>query len=72
MTTGALQKKLNELWNTQDLMSRFRVTAMTIHLWRENRGLPALVIPGDKRDTVRFIPLDVQNWARVNDVPMYG
>jgi hypothetical protein len=71
MKSVALQKKLDDLWSTQDLMVRFRVTAMTIHLWRENRALPALVIPGAKRPTVRFVPTEVENWAKSNKVQMF-
>lgn len=72
MKSNALQKRLTDCWNTQDLMRRFRVTAMTIHLWRDQRGLPAVIIPGDKRPTIRFIPEEVQKWAKDNNVIMYG
>jgi hypothetical protein len=58
---------LASLWTTQDLAEMFSVTPMTIHLWRENLGLPDLPIPGMARDAVRFIPDEVVQWAKANN-----
>jgi hypothetical protein len=55
---------LEELWTVQELARRAHRTAYTIHLWRANKGLPAVVIPGDQRATIRFVPNDVRKWAR--------
>lgn len=64
--TNVLQKQLDGLlrqtWTAQDIRDRYHVTAMTVHLWR-GRGLPAVVIPGTARPTVRFVKSDVIAWA---------
>ena len=65
-----LQTQLNRLWTQNDLADKFGVTGMTIHLWRNNRGLPTIVIPGKARDAVRFAPEEVRRWARENNVKM--
>lgn len=65
--TNRLQKQINGLWTAQEICERWGVTAMTVHLWR-NRGLPALSIPGYARDAVRFVPEDVKNWTKRNDI----
>lgn len=69
--TQTIQNLVNELWTVPELTRRFRVTAQTIHLWRANRGLPAIVIPGDRRPSVRFVPGEVEGWASGNGVTMY-
>lgn len=72
MSTTALQKKLNSLWTVQQLCQKTKpsVTPMTIHLWRANRGLPAVVIAGDKRPAIRFVPADIRRWAKRNQVEL--
>lgn len=73
MDTQNLRTELDELWTTQDLIKRFRVTAMTIRQWRqrEGRALPALVLKGAGRDAVRFVPREVIAWAEQHKVRMW-
>lgn len=67
MNSAELQKHLNGSWTAQDVCTEYGVTAMTVHLWRA-RGLPAIVIPGQKRPAIRFVPSEVKAWTRTNGV----
>jgi hypothetical protein len=67
-----LQKLLASCWTINDMVERFRVSGMTIHNWRNFRGLPAVVITGEVRPALRFIPSEVTAWAKTNNVKMYG
>lgn len=64
------QRKLSALWTTQDVARLFDVTPMTVHLWRLNRGLPTVVIPGTLRNAVRFEREAVLAWACARNVRM--
>lgn len=66
MRSSALQRQLEGLWTTQDLIRRFRKSAMTIHQWRQSRALPALVLEGDGRPAIRYVPDEIRAWALVN------
>ena len=66
-----LEKELSDLWTTDVLVQKFRVSPMTLWVWRSKRGLPTLSLPGKKRDSVRFIPAEVTKWAKENKVEMY-
>jgi len=59
-----LQKQLNALWTVQDVCAEYGVTPMTVHLWRTNRSMPAVVINGHGRPAVRFVPAEVRKWAK--------
>lgn len=72
MNSTELQRLLERCWTINDLSEVFRVSGMTIHNWRTFRGLPALVIPGDSRPALRFIPNEVLKWAKDNDVKVYS
>lgn len=69
--TTILQDQLNKLWTTTDLCRRFKKEPMTIYLWRRDRKLPAIIIPGSSRPTVRFVPDDVRKWAANNNIRVY-
>jgi hypothetical protein len=71
MKSKAIQKQVDGLWTVGDLRHRFRVTGMTVHLWRTNRGLPAVVIGGGLRPTIRFVPAEVRTWAKSVGLEMY-
>ena len=58
-----LRTQLGALWDSHDLCDHFGVTPMTIYLWRKNRGLPSISIPGTGRPAVRFNPQEVIAWA---------
>ena len=69
MRSKKLQSELDKLWTCQDLRRRLRVkdrapSMMTIHLWRKHKGLPSIVIKGDSRPSVRFVPEEVRSWAK--------
>ncbi len=72
MSGAELQRFLDKCWTINDMIAAFRVTGMTIHNWRTQRGLPAIVISGDRRPALRFMPSEVAEWARQNDVPMHN
>jgi hypothetical protein len=63
--TKRIQKQLEGLLTTQDLCRKYNVTAMTINHWRR-RGMPAVVIDGSERDTVRFVPEETCRWIGMN------
>lgn len=71
IATRQLQNQLRALWTTADVCRVFKVTSMTVITWRQNRGLPALEVPGTKRPAIRFIPNEVLAWAKRNDVPIH-
>jgi hypothetical protein len=70
LTGAELQKFLDRCWTINDMINAFQVTGMTIHNWRAQRGLPTVVISGDRRPALRFMPSEVAEWARRNNVPM--
>lgn len=73
MTTKKNQKlsdELTKLWTVADLVEIFGKSSMTIHIWRRKKLLPTIVIAGRGRDTIRFSPESVEQWAKVNDIPM--
>jgi hypothetical protein len=72
IATRQLQNQLRALWTTADVCRLFKVTSMTVITWRQNRGLPALEVPGTKRPAIRFIPSEVLAWAKRNDVLTYS
>lgn len=72
MNSKALERALRDCWTVSDLQKRFRKSGMTIHLWRVNRGLPAVVIEGSGRAAIRFIPEEVRAWAEKMEQKMYS
>lgn len=60
----------NELLTTQDLVEMFGRTELTISNWREQFGLPYVVIPGNERDAIRFRENKVRKWAERQGVPI--
>ena len=66
VTSKRLQKILDGLLNTQDLMRAFDKSAMTIFLWRTRKGLPHVIVRGDSRPTIRYRKPDVIDWAHRN------
>jgi len=66
-TTSNLQARLASLMTTRDVADMFGVTSMTVHLWRMNRGLPVIVIPGDTRPAIRYDRADVVSWAAAQE-----
>lgn len=68
MHSSDIQRLVDRLLTVQDLCRRFDVTAMTINHWRnrETGKLPSVVIKGDRRPSIRFVPSDVSKWARVH------
>ena len=53
----------DDYWTVQDICDEYGVVPMTVHNWRTKQGLPAEIIPGRKRDAVRFKKKDVEKWA---------
>lgn len=61
-----VQIYLNTLMTSNQTARAFKVSEMTIRAWRLSKGLPALVITGEQRPTVRFDPVMLKNWAAQN------
>lgn len=72
LTTSELMEQLANCWTVNDVAEAFSVTTMTVHNWRAQRGLPTVLMQGDARPAVRFVPADVLKWARDNRVPVRG
>ena len=53
------------------LQKLFGKSSITLELWRKNKGLPFVVIPGDGRPAIRFVLADVLAWAKANSVPTF-
>lgn len=66
-----IQQLLDSLLTTYDLARKFKRTSMTISLWRRQRDLPAVVIKFGRRNVIRFVARDVQEWARKNKIPIF-
>jgi hypothetical protein len=73
-TTEQIQHALDKarLWTTEDLLTRLPVTSMTITNWRNHKQFPAVVISGEERPSLRFVPKDVATWARANGYSVPG
>lgn len=50
----------------KDLVKLFRRSELTIHIWKRDKGLPHIRIPGSGRDTIRFDRPSVLTWAKEN------
>jgi len=68
--TKRLQKELNACWTVQVMSSIFEVSTTTIHDWRRDLNLPAVVIPGESRPALRFVPSEVKVWAKAYNKSM--
>lgn len=66
-----IMTQLSSLWTTADLCRLFDRTPMTITLWRRNKNLPTITIPGGLKPTVRFVPADVLAWAKANNIEVH-
>lgn len=63
MKSSDLQRAINRTWTTTRLAARYRTSVMTIHQWRK-QGMPAVVINGDSRPSVRFVFSEVSRWIK--------
>ena len=55
----------------KDICQFFRKTTVTIREWRESRGLPFVVIPGDGKNLIRYRLELVIPWATREKVRMF-
>ena len=67
-TAKLLNRQFRDLWTVNDLCAALSVTPVTVHTWRKNKDLPTVILPGNLRDTVRFVPEEIETWARANDL----
>jgi hypothetical protein len=71
-THGELIRRLvAELVDTSYLCRVFNRSDLTVQLWRQNKGLPHVVIKGDKRDAIRYYLPEVTEWAARNNVRIF-
>ena len=73
MVSGrVIQDALLRAWSSQETARRLGVTTMTLFNWRlrDDDPIPSLHIPGEKRNSVRFLPDEVRSWARRNRRPL--
>ena len=54
-------KRLGDLLTTRELARLFKVSRIAVNNWR-NKGCPCVLIPGDARDTPRYVVADVVAW----------
>ena len=62
---------LTGLITIQEVCRIFGKTRLTVKQWRDVRGLPYVLIPGDGRDDVRYRRKDVLAWAKANKVRVH-
>lgn len=70
MKSSKIQKQVDNLLTVKDLQLLFRVSVQTIHVWRNQKQLPCIIIEGDQRPAVRFVESDVREWARKQQIKM--
>ena len=58
---------LEDLMTERQVAALFGRSKLTIMLWRQNRELPHVIIPGDDRDAIRYRRPAVLRWAKAND-----
>jgi hypothetical protein len=58
-----VQRMLDGLWNINDVLKRLPVTSQSITNWRKN-DFPSVVIKGEGRPALRFVPDDVAAWSK--------
>lgn len=68
-TAKVLNQQIKNLWNTHDLCRVLQVSPMTVQNWRKRKDLPAVVFPGKSRATIRFIPEEIEAWAKRSNLP---
>jgi hypothetical protein len=66
MSRAEFQKGLDKLITAAEVRRALGISTMTLHIWRRRRGLPTVVIPGEGRNTIRFLPDEVADWAKQN------
>lgn len=54
------------------LRKLFKRGGLTINLWRRDKALPFVRIPGDGRDAIRYRLDEVKQWAKENDKRVYA
>ena len=71
MDSKVLQREVNKLLTVRDLRKMFRVSAQTVHAWRDKKNLPTVVIPSDRRPAIRFVETEIRSWAKQHDMEIY-
>ena len=65
---------LNDLITIKDVCIIFGVSEVTIHRWREEKGLNmhTITIPGDTRPAIRYSLKGLLRWAKETETKISG
>lgn len=58
-----VEEVLTGLMTTGEVARLFNRDKQTVNVWRREKGLPFVRIPGDARDTIRYRRAAVLEWA---------
>jgi hypothetical protein len=65
LSSKDLERAINATWTTQKLCREMNAGPMTIQVWR-SKGLPCIIIMGDKRPSIRFNPKEAKQWIKTH------
>lgn len=69
-TAAKINKMLEGLWTVHDMRREFGVCEMTLYNWRHTLALPVVVLPNRSKPAVRFVPEEIERWARQRGIEM--
>lgn len=69
-------EETNRLLTTADVCKFLRKTPMMVYLYRKNKSMPFVELPGgmsaNAKKPIRFYEKDVRRWAKENNIPFYS
>ena len=58
---------LHSLLSWKEIIEAFVVNPHTEKAWREKLNMPHVIIPGEGRTIIRYIPEEVASWAKAHN-----